>query len=145
MKTPRGFTLIEVMVAAAILGMAATALFALFSRSLSNLKSVDDLRRYQLAGQAIMNSALVLPKVPVAGEAEGRIEKLDATWVFKLAPWYPVNLESHPPEAIMKFDVQVRWMGRAGERSISLETLKPVSLVYTDYDFQRAVETVLPN
>jgi hypothetical protein len=133
------------MVAAAILGIAATALFGLFSTSLSNLKQVDDLRKYQLAGEAVMNAALLLPVAPPAGVAEGRLQRLNARWTLNVTPWFPANLDSRPPEAIMKFDVQVLWPVRSGERSIALETVKPVSLVYSSYDFQQAVETILPN
>ena len=143
MKGQRGFTLIEVMVAAAILGMAEAALFGLFSKSLFNLKKVEDLRRYQLAGETIMNAALMLPKVSPDGKAAGRWEELNARWVLNVTPWLPSNLDGTPPEAVMKIDVQILWPGRSGERNIRLETIKPSLVAYSDYDFQHAIDTIL--
>ena len=61
MKKQHGFTLIEVMVAAAVLGIAATALFSLLSRSLSNIRTIEDLHHYQLAGEDVMNRVLLFP------------------------------------------------------------------------------------
>jgi len=49
MRNQRGFTLIEVLVAAAVLGITATALFGLLSQSSFNLRKIEDLHRYELA------------------------------------------------------------------------------------------------
>jgi prepilin-type N-terminal cleavage/methylation domain-containing protein len=145
MRRHRGFTLIEVMVAAAIVGMATTALFALFSKSLSNLKRVEDLREYQLAAESVMNAALLLPELPPGGMAEGQLQQLKARWILNVTPWYPVNLDSHPAEAIVKIAAEVIWPGRSGERRVTLEIARPVALTYSKYDLQNAIDTILPN
>jgi general secretion pathway protein I len=145
MKRQGGFTLIEVIVAAAILGMTATALFGLFSKSLFNLKKIGDIRQYQLASEKIMNCALLLPQLPPSGRAEGRFDRIGARWILNVTPWMPQSLDNQPPNAVMKLDVQVVWSGRNGDRSIALETLKPASLSYSNYDFQRSFETILAN
>jgi general secretion pathway protein I len=145
MKTQRGFSLVEVMVAAAILGMAATALFGLFSRSLLNLGRIQDLHHYQLAGEEVMNRVLLLPSLPPGGTIEGRIDRLDARWVVNVSPWIPANLEDRPADAVLKIDVEILWQSRSDERSIKLETVRVSALQYSDYDFKRAVENVFPN
>lgn len=145
MRNERGFTLIEVMVAAAVLGMAATALFALFSRSLTNLRAVKDLHHYQLAGEEIMNRVLLLGSLPPGGNVQGRIEKLGARWVVEVTPWIPKSLDGNPREAVMKIDVQILWPGRSGERSLKLETIKATTVSYGHDDFQNAIENALPN
>ena len=55
MKRESGFTLVEVLVAASVLAIVATALFGLLSRSLSNLRKVEELHQYELATQDVMN------------------------------------------------------------------------------------------
>ena len=57
----RGFTLVEVVVAVTILGTASVALLGLFGRSVDNIRRVEDLRRYQLAGEEVMKAIYRLP------------------------------------------------------------------------------------
>ena len=145
MKNERGFTLIEVMVAAAVLGIAATAIFGLFSKSLSNLRTIDDLHKYQLATEEIMNRVLLQTSLPPEADVEGRIERLNARWNVKVSPWIPKKLDDNPREAVMKVDVQVLWQGRSTERSVKLETIKGTVVSYNHDDFKNAIETALPN
>jgi general secretion pathway protein I len=141
----RGFTLIEVLVAAAVLGIAATAIFGLLSKSLTNLRTINDVHKYQLASEEIMNRVLLQGSLPDEADVEGKIDRLNARWKVKVAPWIPTRLDDHPPEAVMKVDVQVLWQGRSSERSVSLETVKGTKVSYAHDDFKHALETVLPN
>ena len=145
MRTERGFTLIEVMVAAAVLGIAVTAVFGLFSKSLSNLRTIDDLHKYHLASEEIMNRVLLQTSLPPEADVKGRIDRLNARWNVKISPWIPTNLDGNPREAVMKVDVQVLWQGRSSERSVKLETIKATVVSYNHDDFKNAIETALPN
>ena len=145
MRNRRGFTLIEVLVAAAVLGTAATALFGLFSTSLFNLQKIEDLHRYELAAQDVMNRVLLLSTLPARGQAGGAFEKIGARWKLGVKPWAPENLDQKPDAAILKINVAVTWPGRLLERSIELEALKPAKVAYSDYDLQKAVEEIVPN
>ena len=144
MRNHRGFTLIEVLVAAAVLGIAGTALFGLLSRSLYNLRKIEDLHRYELAAQGVMNQVLMLSTLPAEGKAEGALDDIGARWVVNVKPWAPPNLDGKPEQAILRVEVEVTWRGRSSQRSIDLETLKSVKVTYSDYDLQRAVENVFP-
>jgi prepilin-type N-terminal cleavage/methylation domain-containing protein len=141
----RGFTLIEVMVAAAVLGITATALFGLFSTSLGNLQKVEELHRYQLAAEEIMNRVLLLSALPGEAEAEGRIDNLSARWTVQVVPWIPETLEGNPADAVLKIDVQVFWPGRSAEQSVRLETVRPQRVIYSNYDLEGAIAGVFPN
>lgn len=145
MKPQHGFTLIEVMVAAAVLGIAVTALFSLFSSSLSNLRKIEDLHHYQLAGEEMMNRVLLLASLPPGGKIEGTLKKTNARWIVTISPWIPQKLVSNIPEAVMKIDVEILWPGLAGQRSVKLETVKATTLSYSNNDFQKAIENALPN
>ena len=145
MRRDQGFTLIEVLVAAAILGIAATALFGLFSQSLFNLRKIEDLHRYELAAQDLMNRALLLSTFSAPAEIEGVLDNPRARWTVKVAPWAPSTLEDKPPDAVLKIDVAVIWPGRAGERSVELEALKAAKVTYAaDYDLRRELEQLWP-
>jgi prepilin-type N-terminal cleavage/methylation domain-containing protein len=144
MRSGKGFTLIEVVVAMVVFGLSATALFGLFSKSTFNLARIEDLHRYQLAGEDIMKRALFLPSLPASGHAEGEMRNLKAHWVVDVVPYAPNVLESKPPEAVMKINVHVAFAGRAGERRISLESLRPVPVEYEDYDLVKAIENAYP-
>lgn len=141
----RGFTLIEVVVAVAILGLSSSALFGLFSTSVDNLRRIEKLHGYQIAAAEVMNRVLLLPVLPADGQAGGRLRQIDANWSVRVEPWIPESLEGRPEQAIMKIIVEVEFDGRSGRRTINLETVKPSLLTYTPQDFQGAIGDVFPD
>ena|SRR2546422_10409153 len=144
MKNRRGFTLIEVLVAAAVLGMAATALFGLLSKSLSNLRKVEDLHRYELATQDLMNRVLFLQTLPAPAAAEGAFDNLPANWSVKITPWAPATLEKKPEQAVLNVEVELTWAGLSSQRSIAVESLKVAKVQYSNYDLRQSIETAYP-
>jgi prepilin-type N-terminal cleavage/methylation domain-containing protein len=143
-RSKRGFTLIEVMVAAAVLGIAGTAFFSLLSGSLSNLAAAEDLHRYHLACQDVMDRVLLLSSLPPGGEIEGNLDSVNARYRVIVTPWLPQSLDERPSEGVMKIDVEVSWQGRSGERSVKLETVRSAALNYEIYDYREAIATALP-
>jgi prepilin-type N-terminal cleavage/methylation domain-containing protein len=145
-KKHAGFTLIEVMVAAAIIGIAATALFSLLSRSLSNITTIENVHHFHLAGEEIMNRVLLLPSFPRGGTIQGDLTELGARWAVTFTPWIPQKVEDTTTEAVMKIDVEIQWQGRTGDQRISLEALKSAELSRDNSAvFQKAIENALPN
>ena len=144
MKHQRGFTLIEVVVAVAILGLSSSALFGLFSTSVDNLRRIEKLHRYHLAAVEVMNRVLLLSALPADGQAGGRLSQIDADWTVRVEPWIPESFDGRPEQAVVKIVVEIEFDGHSGRRNINLETVKPTSLTYTPQDFQRAIDDVFP-
>ena len=144
MRYQRGFTLIEVVVAVAILGLSSSALFGLFSTSVDNLRRIEKRHRYHLAAADVMNRVLLLPVLPADGQAGGRLRQIDADWRVRVEPWIPESFDQRPEQAIVKIVVEVEFDGRSGRRNIDLEALKPSPLTYGPQDFQRAIDDVFP-
>src|ERR1051326_1703009 len=125
MRNSRGFTLIEVLVAASVLGIVATALFGLLSTSLSNLHKVEELHQYELAAQDVMNRVLFLPALPVPAKAEGYLNNNSGGhWTVDITPWAPASIEKVTGPVVVKVHVLMSWPGRSSNRNFELETLK---------------------
>ena len=88
---------------------------------------------------------LLLSALPPGGRIEGDVKNVKAHWIVTLSPWIPEKLEDNIPEAVMKVNVEILWAGRAGQRSIKLETVKATALSYKNDDFQKAIEDALPD
>ncbi len=129
----------------AILGIASVALFSLLSNSLFNLRKLEDLHRYQLACEQVMNRIQLLQKLPPQGSVSGRAADMAADWTVSVSPWYPANLNGQPDHAIMKVDVELTWNARTGLRHLHLESLKPTTVAYNNYDFSQALDKTIPN
>ena len=142
MRSNRGFTLIEVLVATSVLGIVAVALFGLLSASLSNLHKVEDLHHYELAAQDTMDRVLLLPTLPVPATASGQVENSNARWTVNVDLWAPSNLDKKPTEVIAKVRVLLSWPGRSGDRTIELESLRATKP--DSYDLQESIQTVYP-
>ena len=116
----RGFTLLEVLVALAILGLAVVTIIQLFSQGLRMLKlSGDHQRAVLLADQKTRD---------VEPEAEGieSGQEGEFTWERRVAP-YPVpedlTVPGVTPVQVFRVSVRVRWHG---DRSIEVATLRTV-------------------
>jgi len=144
-RKQNGFTLIEVVVAMAILGITFTALFGLFSASVQNLRRIEDLHRYQIGAEEVMNRVLLLPVLPAAGRASGQLRHVDGDWLVRVEPWIPQDFDGSPGEAVVKIIVEVVFAGRSERRTVRLETIKPVKLSYENLNFSRAINDVFPS
>jgi len=143
-RQDRGFTLIEVVVAVTILGLSSSALFGLFGASVNNLRKIEELHRYQLAAEEVMNRVLLLPSLPGSGRAGGRLDQMDANWTLRVEPWIPSNLDGRPAAAIVRVEVEIFWEGRSGSRRVRIETVRPAGISYDIADFGRSIDDVFP-
>lgn len=116
----RGFTLIEVVVAFALLALALTLLLG----SLSG--AARQIQRANLSGRAALHAQTLLAQVgagsaPVPGHDEGDLEQGRYHWTLDIAPWSdPQRADTAltGPAATRLLEVQltVAWGSGAGER-----------------------------
>src|SRR4029079_15989973 len=106
---------------------------------------VEDLHRYELAAENVMNRVMLLSVLPGGGEDSGLEDDSSARWNVNVQPWAPANLESMPAEGILLLAVSVTWPGRSIPRRIQIEALKPARITYSKtYDFRAIIEDSLP-
>ncbi len=119
-----GFTLLEVLVAMAVLSIAIVAVFELFSADLRGLSASDDYAAAVIKAEAKMREVLDDEKLTERSWQEtsddgyvfaGVIKKIDENRTEKL----PVDL--------LEIDLTVTWTRGMKERSFSLKTMKVVA------------------
>ncbi|MHB8880241.1 MAG: prepilin-type N-terminal cleavage/methylation domain-containing protein [Thermodesulfovibrionales bacterium] len=119
-----GFTLLEVLVAMAVLSIAMVAVFELFAADLRGLSASDDYAAAVIKAEAKMREVLDDEKLTEGSWQEtsddgfvfaGVIKKTDENRTEKL----PVDL--------LEIDLTVTWTRGMKERSFSLKTMKVVA------------------
>ena len=118
-----GFTLLEVLVALALLGIALTVVLQVFSANLRNVGSAED---YDYA------SALASARMREIVDHEAVSE---ASWTEKTPEGYDIDVAvaeymkertANLPVMILQVDLTIRWLKGAREKSITLRTIKTV-------------------
>jgi len=121
-----GFTLLEVLVATAILGIAVAALMSGFSGSLRNMARAGDYERVLLLGREQLNRMLIEGPLE-AGSTRGRWDD-NTRWEAEVARWDPGGRADRPRDAqlppVAVIRLTVFWKASAGEKSVTLETAK---------------------
>jgi general secretion pathway protein I len=127
----RGFSLIEVLVAFVILALVATALFRLFSSSLTNASAAEEWSRaVQVAESHLASAAAAQPLKEIAergAEFDGRVK-----WETAVAPYVAADIDPDLEKAsetlatrLYRITCEVRYVGGDGkERTLSLATMR---------------------
>jgi general secretion pathway protein I len=127
-----GFTLLEVLVATAILGTAVTALFSLLSGSLSNVERLRAPSRALMLAQSRMNellsSGIDMPDgtsvpLPINQKIEGKWDD-QFRWEAMATRYSPLPEVGQEPAAVVRIALNVYWKTAPSrpEKKLSLET-----------------------
>jgi general secretion pathway protein I len=126
MKSRRGFTLLEVMVASVIMAIAIVGLLSNISSATRNASRLRDYDHITQLAQLRMNELLVDSKVPLNVPLEGEFDRalsggLRAGWQARLT-----NVEAPPQPTVGdmvldRLELQVWWMNGPQRKSIALE------------------------
>jgi len=115
----RGFTLLEVMVAVAILGMVLVTLLGVKNRSMQDVMTADRITTATLLAARIMNEALVTAgtRTVVEKEDEGEFPEEE----FKDYTWKQSISQLQPLENVTVTEVRVAVLWKEGERQEMVE------------------------
>lgn len=121
MTDMEGFTLLEVLVALAILGIAITVVLQLFSANLRAVSSSDDYVSAVIKAEARMREILDDEKLTERSWSEATDDgyRIDVS-VSDTSKERTENLQVR----LLKIDMTLRWTKGTKERSLTLRTLK---------------------
>lgn len=127
LKIEQGFTLIEVMVAVAILAICIVTIMQLFSGGLRSSKMAKDYTRAVIYAKEKMEETLLKP-VAGAGEFNDDLNKNKFRWEAEVSPYNELSLaglgSETKPLNLTKIKVKVSWADNDKQKSIELTTLK---------------------
>ncbi|MGV8960535.1 MAG: type II secretion system protein XpsI [Stenotrophomonas sp.] len=108
MKRQRGFSLIEVIVAFALLALALTLLLGSLSGAARQVRRADDVSRATLHAQSLL-AQLGVDQPLQAGQREGEWEQGRYRWRLELTPFTEPGAPQARPTSLMQLTLQVRW------------------------------------
>jgi general secretion pathway protein I len=133
----RGFTLLEVLVATVIMGIAVAGLIAGLSRSAKNASRLTDYDRAAMLARTRMNDLLLDVNLPFDGSMDGKFDPtqsggMPSGWRVMLRP-FDVPPKAGPGTVILqRVALEVWWMPVEGtRRSIQLEGYRQATIPRT--------------
>jgi general secretion pathway protein I len=123
----KGFTLLEVMVATVIMGLAVAGLIAGLSQSVKNASRLTDYDRAAMLARTRMNELLLDQNLPFEGSLDGQVDQeqsggVSSGWRASLRP-FDVPPKAGPGTVILqRVALELWWQPASGSRrSIQLE------------------------
>jgi|WetSurMetagenome_2_1015567.scaffolds.fasta_scaffold07411_2 general secretion pathway protein I len=124
----KGFTLMEIMVAVAILGIALTVIMELFAGGLRLGKKSQEYSRAVFYGRQLLEELCLKKEFPGLVE-EGIFTGSEYRWRYEVAPVFLVDNDKEKkfPLNIFKITVFVFWLSGDKEKNLVFETIKTVA------------------
>jgi general secretion pathway protein I len=125
----RGFTLLEVLVASLIMGIAVVGLLSAISTSMRNAARLANYDRIALIARAKMDALLVDTRLPQFSALEGPIDPMlmggvEAGWRARVTPFeMPVGRAAGTP-VLQRIELEVWWMAGDKRRSFTLDAFR---------------------
>jgi len=117
-----GFSLIELVVATAIMGMAVVGLLSLVTQSLSNASHVADYDHAAMLARTKMNELLTADPLPLGERLGGPIES-DWRWEALTRP-FESGEGQRSQSILVHVLLRVIWMRDGRERQVEIESLR---------------------
>lgn len=101
-RSNKGFTLIEIMVAVAILALSGVALLTSISQATTDLEKLNDKLIALNIAEYTLNSILLIEEFPDTAKEEDTVVQGDREWRVQ------VEISDTPNESVRRIDVSVR-------------------------------------
>jgi len=133
MKRSQGFSLLEVLVATVVMGIAVTGLIVGLSQSVKNASRLADYDRAAMLARTKMNDLLLDVTLPFEGQVEGSFEEghtaAPSGWKAVLKPFDVPPNAGPGTQILQQVALQVWWQPPTGtRRSIVVEAYRPVQI-----------------
>lgn len=119
MKHQRGYSLIEVIVAFALMALAATLLLGSLSGAARQVRIADDQGRAALHAESLL-ATLGMEAPLAAGKQQGEWEKGRYRWSLQVAPYVEPRQTT---SRLWQLDLQVRW-GESAQEQLNWRSLR---------------------
>jgi general secretion pathway protein I len=129
-RNQRGFTLLEILVAAAIMGVAVAGVMGGLAASVRNVARITEYDRAAMLARMKMDALLVEQSMERGVPLEGIFTPAEsggaaAGWRARVVPLEGPSEEIHPGEVIVeRIDLEIWWMDAATRRSFTLEGVR---------------------
>ena len=123
-KAVAGFTLLEVMVATALMGVAVIGLMSLVNRATANASSIRYYARAAMLARSQMNDLLTME--PLKVQAYGGTYGPDSGWQANVQPYQSAGRAVPGRSVLLQINLTVWWTDRGERHSISMNTLRRV-------------------
>jgi general secretion pathway protein I len=131
-KAAAGFTLIEVVLAFALLALALTILLGILTGATRQVRWADDAGRAAMHAQSLLaQQGVGAPLEP--GQKEGNFEQGRYRWTLDVAPWRDPTLPESPqpidPGAsrLYALDLHVQWADGTPKNQLHVQSLRLVA------------------
>src|SRR5688572_11481210 len=132
MKRQRGYTLLEVIVAFALLALALTLLLGILSGAARQVRGSSDAARAALYAQSLL-AQVGTGEVIAPGQRDGEFEDGRYRWQLRIAPWRDASIaaarQQVDPNAAGLFEVTlaVQWGDAGPGQRLQLRSLRTVA------------------
>lgn len=133
MNAQRGYTLIEVIVAFAVLALALTLLLGTMSGATRQIRWADDAGRAAMHAESLLSQAGV-GEVLGTGRTEGTFENGRYRWTMNVEPWRDPTVVDVAPQPVdpgaprlLSLDLEVQWGSGAPRERLHLQSLRLVT------------------
>jgi prepilin-type N-terminal cleavage/methylation domain-containing protein len=133
----QGFTLLEMLVATFIMGVAVVGLLSNISTSLRVASKLTDYDRAALLAKRKMDELLIAPRLPKLAPFGDRFDPdvsggIESGWQARLTMFELPPQPAPGMAALERLELQVWWMSGGARRTVSLEAFRRTTLSAQD-------------